>query len=518
MSLVVGAIFAQPSNTAEFNHRGVAIAGCEAAIDGEGSFLDIFDFSNGENPAASHFNEAYRLRADRIDKIGGADRFAFDIGFRTLEYPGPTEDGEKRSWYWIDGIGRIMVDKGFGESFSTRFQFNGGYNTMRNSFWGLRYRHNYTAAVPDWSNISKRASTTGAAALLPLGEFYFNYHSPFGLSVGAGGGYGFSEFEDLYYSRGWHTLSKGNVTSYAVKMGGRFAVPEFEQYGAIGVSYGIKGGKVRNEDGDDYDMFDTGDDIIGFQAEFGYPGYVRGAFGYDKSALNEDFFTSATDTIAETSEDEVARTSFGVQVYGDEFRVPVTLGFRTESYATEGRSINASTVTNENKLSWGDTRIGLSAEPIEGWTIAAEYKKGYNKIESGSSLISTNQDAQVDLSAIAGGMEIYVVPEFGIRFGFENFSLEPDSIYKSEFGSFDVYYGGEGDYVAPYFTPSSRYGLVPVQTRGNALSWGFVFRLDDQRLILELSGRHVLASEPQVYRDNAGTLHEGYVGLTYYLK
>lgn len=513
---LMGALFAQPNSTADFNYRGVSMGGAEAALDGEGSYLDIYDISNGENPAASHFNEAYTLSPDRIDKIGGADRFAFDIGFRSLEYPGPTEDGEDKSWYWIDGIGRIMVDKGFNENFSARFQFNGGYNTMRNSYWGLKYRHNYTAAVPDWSNIGIRASTRGAACFLPLGEFYLNYHTPFGLSLGAGGGYGFSEFEDLYYyTGGWRTDSKGNVTSHRIKMGGRFALPGFEQFGAVGVNYGVRGGKVNNEDGDDYAMFDASDNITGIQAEFGFPGFVRGAFGYDMMNMEEDFYSSASDEEPSTGEDEISRTAFGIQVFGDEVKVPITLGLKTETYSAEGRSIESGTVTDENGLTVSETRMGISSEPVEGWTITAEYKKGADKLDG---YLSSEEEAQVDWNSVGGGMEIYVVPEFGIRFGFENFSYEPDSAYSDQFGSFDPYYGGEGDYVYPFYSPAYRYAIVPVPTKGNAFSWGLSFRLDDQRLNLEVSGRHVLATEPQVYRDNAGTQHEGYIGLTYYLK
>ena len=54
-------ILAQPRETADFNHRGEAMAGCDATIDGEGNALDIYDISDGNNPAASHHNEGYGL-------------------------------------------------------------------------------------------------------------------------------------------------------------------------------------------------------------------------------------------------------------------------------------------------------------------------------------------------------------------------------------------------------------------------------------------------------------------------
>lgn len=513
-----GMILAQPDGTAEFNHRGLSMGGCEAAIAGEGSYLDIFDISDGDNPAAAHFNEAYTLIPERIDKIGGADRFAFDVGFRSLEYPGPPADnGDKRSWYWIDGIGRILVEKGFSDNFSTRFQFRGGYDTMRKNYWG-EYRHNYTAGLPDWSDIRYRSSTTGAASILPIGEMYLNYHSPFGLSVGAGGGYGFSEFEDIYYYHsGWHTTAKGRVSSYRVKFGARFAMPGFEQFGAVGLNYGIKGGTATDEEGEDYDMYTNSDNTVGFQAQAGMPGFFRAALGYDISNLSEDYFVSAEDEEADVAEDEISRVAFGIQAYGNGFNVPITVGIKTESHSAEGQVFDSDTVIDETKLTRSDTRIGLSSEPINGWTITAEYKMGADKLEQISTLLTEDSDAQVDWSAIAGGMEIYVVEEFGIRFGFENFSYEPDSAYVAAIGEFD-YSGGEGEFVLPIYMPTNRYGAVPVQTKGNAITWGLVFRLDDKRLFLELSGRHVLADEPQVYDDIPGNGHEASLGLTYYLK
>ena len=60
-------ILAQPRETADFNHRGEAMAGCDATIDGEGNALDIYDISDGNNPAASHHNEGYGIFGGRID-------------------------------------------------------------------------------------------------------------------------------------------------------------------------------------------------------------------------------------------------------------------------------------------------------------------------------------------------------------------------------------------------------------------------------------------------------------------
>ncbi len=504
-------VLAQPEQTIEFNYRGIALAGCDATIDGEGNILDIFDISNQENPAASHFNEGYGLPEERIDKIGGADKFSFGAAVKTLKYPGPPADnGDDRNWYWLDGVARILVEKGFNEFFSTRFQFRGGYNTMRMSY-ASEYRHNYTASTLDWANIVHRVNTSGAAAILPIGEVYFTYHSPFGLSVGAGGGYGFNEFEDMYYSGGWNVTTQGKVTGYQAKFGGRFVVPNYEDYGGVGLNYNIGGGTVANEEGNDYDMFVSNDSRLGLQAEFGYPGYVRGAVGYDIIGYEEDYLTSASDDSADVFNDDVSRMVFGLKVFGHEIGAPLTLGIRTESYNTVGVEDEGEYEPNLKSSNFG---VGLSAEPVTGWTITTEYKTGktiYEPLEE--------DEFEVDNSGFAVGMELFFIPEMGIRVGFETIDFEPDSAYRANYGGFD-YYGGEGDMIVPYYSTMtvSRFGVVPVQTKGNALSWGLAFRLDDDRLQLDLSGRHILASEPQVYNDETGDRHEGYLGLTYYLK
>jgi len=503
--LLVASMFAQPEGTAGYNFRGIGMAGCGATIDGEGNVLDIFDISGEENPAASHFNEGYGLPAERIDKIGGADKFSFGVAFGTLEYPGPTVKDEDHSWYWIDGVGRILVEKGFSESFSTRFQFRGGYDTMRKTFGYGEYIHEYSASTPDWDNIIYRVNTVGAAEILPLGEVYFTYHSLFGLSVGAGGGYCFSEFEDRYSN------TSGNVTGYRAKFGGRFAVPDFEDFGAIGLNYNIGGGTVANEENQDYDMFNSNDSRLGLQAEFGLPNYVRGAVGYDIIGYDEDFYVSANDDSADSDRDDVSRVAFGLKVFGKEIGAPLTLGIKTGSYSTVGQEEEGDF---EPKLKSSNMGAGLSAEPLQGWTIATEYKTGKAVFEP-----DDGEEYEVDNSGIAAAMELFVVPEFGIRVGFETINYEPDSAYRAEYQGFD-YLGGEGDAVLPYYSYSTmfRFGAVPLQTKGNALSWGLAFRLDDQRLQLDISGRHVLASEPQVYNDETGNRHEGYIGLTYYLK
>ena len=285
-------------------------------------------------------------------------------------------------------------------------------------------------------------------------------------------------------------------------------MPGFEDFGAVGLNYNIAGGTVANEEDKDYDMYVSKDSRLGLQAEFGLPNYVRGAVGYDVIGYDEDYFSSANDDSADVDHDDVSRVAFGLKVFGKEIGAPLTLGIRTESYSTIGQEEDGDFEPTLNASSMG---IGLSAEPMEGWTIATEYKTGKVVLEP-----DEDDEYEVDNSGIAVGMELFVVPEFGISVGFETINYEPDSAYQDAFGGFN-YYGGEGDYVAPYYSAMGRFGAVPVQTKGNAISWGLMFRLDDQRLQLDITGRHVLASEPQVYNDETGNRHEGYIGLTYFL-
>jgi len=502
-------ILAQPRETADFNHRGEAMAGCDATIDGEGNALDIYDISDGNNPAASHHNEGYGLFGGRIDKLGGADRFSLDLAFRALEYPGPPADnGDDRSWYWIDGIGRIMVDKCVSDNFSMRFNFRGGYDTMRKSFWG-EYRHNYSAAVLDWTSIGDRAITTGATAALPIGEFYGTFHAPFGLSIGAGGGYGFSEFEDLYYYSGWRTLTKGNMTSYRGKFGLRYAYPDYAKYGAVGMHYNLAGGTLANEEGNDYNMAETNDNRFGFQAEAAYPGYLRGAFGYESAKYSQDDYEDDKDEDPTESEDKVSTIAFKAQAYGDEIGAPLRLGFRYKSVVTEGET-DSGTDTDNFDISKTDMGVGLSGSPIEGMTFAAEYKIGSNSFVTYDG--SNESEGTDKWSGFAFATEIYPIREFGFRVGFEQFEHEPDSTYTAFFGSLP-----EGDGVYPFYMPAFRFGVVPDVTKGSILSGGFVLCLDDDRLQVELTGKYCFASEPQIYKDEDGNRYEGYFGMTYFL-
>ena len=497
--------FAQPASTASFGHRLDAMGGCYSVIEGEGNAVDIYDISSGENPAASHSNEARGIPIEWLDKIGGADRYSMDVSFRNLEYRGPDDNnGEKRSWYWVDGVSRIMVEKGFESRFSMRMGFNGGYETIRKSWqdgyapWPNELRHNYSASTFDWSDLHVRAATSGASAMVPLGEFYGTYHFPFGLSLGAGGGYGFSEFEDLSYYSGWQTMLKGNVGSYRAKFGARYAYPDLSDYFAVGLNYNIAGGKVNNEKDDDYTVYDDDDSHLGLQAEFGYPDYFEGAFGYESAKLAEKRFQSATDTSADEATDDVTSTRFKLHFTGDGINIPIVIGLDMKNWSTAGENASENIDRDE-----GVTAFGISSEPVADMLIfAAQYEIGQQNYSSSA------DTAQLDFSRISFGTEIYPVREFGVRLGFEIVDFQPDDAYES------LYRG----YIMPYVGPVTRLNFVPDIEKGNALTGGFVLRIADERLILEFSGRHYFADEPTVYKENAANRDEGFFGLTYYLK
>jgi len=505
--------FAQPASTASFGNRLDAMAGMQSVIDGEGNAIDIFDISDGENPAASHHNEADGVPVEWLDKIGGADRYAMDVSFKTLEYPGPNDNnGEKRSWYWVDGVARMMVEKGFSSNFSMRIKFNGGYQTLRKSWqdgwapWPNEVRHNYSAATLDWDDLHVRGMTAGAASVEPIGEFYGTYHFPFGLSIGAGGGYAFSEFEDLSYYGGWQTTMKGNVTAYRAKFGARYTYPDYSDYFALGLSYGISGGKVDNEKDDDYTAYEDDDSRLGLQAEFGYPEYFSGAIGYESRSLAEDFYTDATDTVADESTDDVSLLKFKAHFLGDGINIPITIGFDIDNWSTDGES-----ESNKVKITENITAFGIASEPVKDMlTFGAQYEMGKRLYEE----FDPANESQLDFNRISFGTEVYPVREFGVRLGFEIFE------YTTDFYSYIIPYVGSINrgYIIPSLGSIDRLHFVPDIEKGNALTGGFVIRLDEDRLLIELSARHYFADEPEIYKDNGPNRDEGFVGLTYYLK
>jgi len=515
---VLVVVYAQPHSTEDFAHGLLATGDCNAVFSDEGNAIDIFDISGQENPAASHFNEAYNLNPDRIDKIGGADKFSMDISFSTLEYPGPEIDGEKRSWYWVDGISRIMVEKGVSDNFSMRFLFRGGYNTMRKSWqdgyapWPSEYRHNYQASVIDWSSVRYRASTTGAGAIMPLGEMYATYHSPFGLSIGAGGGYGFSEYEDLYYSSGWHTVSEGPATTYDVKFGARYN-PVNNKYLSLGLNYTIKGGTIVNEEDDDYDMYLTDDNSFGFQIEAKYPQYARAAIGYKTVNFSEEYLQNANDEEADIFEDKMNRFDLAVKLTADQFGIPLDFAVRYNSTKSENEEDPGLLYTyfgDNIEIAENNMAIGLSAKPFKGFQFGGEYNSGSYIFEISQDSVEDISEGNDDYSGFTFGLEVFPVEEFGVRVGFENYQHETDSTYEEQ-----AYNSG---YILPFGTPVVRYGLVPDIEDGLALSTGFILSLDDHRLQIELSGKYHFASDPEIYKENEANRYEGSLGLTYYLK
>ena len=95
-------------------------------------------------------------------------------------------------------------------------------------------------------------------------------------------------------------------------------------------------------------------------------------------------------------------------------------------------------------------------------------------------------------------------------------SHEPDDGYKAMFG----------DYISPFAGPGLRYGssfykniygTVPEIEKGTAITGGVVLELDDDRLLLELSGRHFFSDTPEIYNEEEGRREEAYLGFTYYL-
>ncbi len=507
ITLFAAAVIAQPSNSATFGHRIDAMGSIQSVIDGEGNAIDLYDISGGANPAASHFNEAYAVPLEWQHWTGGVDKYAMDFSFKTIEYPGPIgSDNEKRSWYWIDGVSRILVDKGFENGFSMRINFNGGYQTLRKS-WQDGYaplpneiRHNYAAATLDWDEISRRAVTTGAASITPIGEFYGSFHTKFGLSLGAGGGYGFSEFEDMYFASGWKTSMKGYVAAHRISLGARYTYPDLSDYFAVGFNYGISGGSVNNEKDDDYEAYVGDDNSLGFQAEFGYPKFVRGAVGFGSKTMNEDYFSSATDTIADSFEDKLSSVDFKLKLTGEGLKVPVNVGIDMSNWSTSGEN-----TASEIEIDGSSVAFGISTVPVaEMLTFAAQYELGENNYES----VTAGSSASMESNRISFGTEIYPVREFGVRLGFEIFERVPDSDYESLFGG----------YVLPYIGPLGRLDFVPEIEKGNALTGGLALRLDEGRLLIEISGKHYFTSDPQIYKDNSANSDEAFFGLTYYLK
>ncbi|GEM_PF-1993807 len=512
--LFITPLLAQPSETTNFNLRSVALGGCDATLDGEGNAPDVYDLSGEENPAASHHNEGYGLPPEWIDKIGGADRISLDQAYRSLTYSGPPSGDENQNWYWIDGFARLLVEKGVTEWFSMKFIFRGGYTTMRKS-WATtnapypRYRHNYEIWTIDWSDVNMRAATTGATETLPLGEMYMTYHSPVGLSLGAGGGYVFNEFED-WACCGWRIIRKGKITGHELKFGARYTYPDYAEYGALGLNYGMEKGELVDEEDEDYTMYESDESRFGFQAEFGYPEYFRGAFGYESVKWGEEVLTSATDNTPDDLQDNLSRTRFRLKAFGDGLEVPVTLGFRYEKAAVEGEVEDRT--NSDVEVNKSDIGFGLSAEPFEGVTFAAEYKTATSSYE----YKALEKTGTVKQNGFAVATEVYPAHQFGIRFGFENVSLDPDDDYTYLFGDYVMPYHYTSRY--SYYSPVQRYGYVPEIERGNALSGGFVFRLEEDRLNIEISGRYFLTSEPQIYDNKNGKRHEGYIGVTYFLR
>ncbi|MCK5833438.1 hypothetical protein KAH81_07195 [bacterium] len=505
--LVASILFGQPNSSADFGHRTNAMGGIYSVLDGEGNAIDIFDVSNGTNFSASHFNEGLNVPIEWQQKYGGADRYAMDVAFRNLEYRGPDDDhGNKRSWYWVDGVSRIMVDKGFENGFSMRINFNGGYQTIRKSWqdgyapWPNEIRHSYSAATLNWDDIAKRATTTGAGSIDPLGEFYASYHIPIGLSLSFGGGYSFTEFEDMYYANGWKTSLKGNVAANRLLFGARWTYPDFSDYFALGLNYGIINGKVNNEKDEDYLAYEDSDNLFGFQAEFGYPEYLKGALGYQHKAMEEDYYTSDSDTLADESKDDYSSVDFRLRILGDGLDVPVVLGVDLANWKTNGESDNVELEIAENT-----TAFGISTEPVEDMlTFAAQYEMMTRDYRS----LTDDVEGSLESSRISFGTEVYPTHVFGVRLGFEILEVIPDSSYD------DIFYG----YIFPYVGPYGRFHFVPDIEKGNAITGGFVFRLDDDRFLIELSARHYFADEPEIYKENGPNCDEAYFGLTYYLK
>jgi len=523
--LSVSIALGQPSETADFNHRSAAMGGCEATIDGEGNRINIFEMSGGENPAGSHFNTRYGYQPGTEDSLSLVDKFSFDMGFRYLEYPGAPEDnGDKRSWYWIDSPGRILVEKAFNEFFSSRFQFSGGYNTVRKSWQDVyapyppEYRHNYTASTIDWGSLRNRAATLGGTALLPLGELYFSYHFPLGISVGAGGGYGFSEFEDMYYLGSWHTITSGMANSYRVRFGARYSLPGFERYATVGLSYGVSGGRANNEEDEEFEMLKSSESRLGIQAVGSFPGYISGGIAFESAKFDEDYRINASSEDIDELKDDWTKTKAALRVYGNEIGVPISLGVRYKGINTEGSrpqlvgtlypSISGA---DDITVSENDLGIGITVNPIEWMTFAAEYNHGsWEYISTGDN----NYEANDDCGGFSFGAELFPIPQFGVRFGFEHFAHETDSGYKDL--SSDLYYH---EFNLPYGAPMMRFDLVPDIEKGSILSGGFVLRLDtEQRLLVELTGRHYFSGDPEIYKEEGGNRSEGYLGLTYYLR
>lgn len=507
--VIILPIFAQPISTADFNHRSSAMGGCDVSIIGEGNFPDIFDISDGNNPSASHFSRLSVMPVEMIDKIGGIDKFNLDLSFRTLEYPGPRVNDEDRSWYWVEGISRILIEKGVTNSFSVRFLANGGYSTIRKSWQdyfapGIEYRHNYSASLPNWSSLRNRAVTMGGTAMVPLSEFYLAYHSFFGLSLSGGGGFSFSEYEDMSYDYGWQTNSKGSILAYKTRFGGRYVHPDYPDYAGIGLSFGMDGGKVMNEKDEDYDMFKSSEPLYGIQAELGYPRFFKGAIGYEAKNIGEKFYSTAGDTTPLKNRDKITSIAINARATGDGIEIPVAVGFKMKNIATKG-TIESDPVLPKESLRNNDIGVGISVYPLVGLTFAGEYEN------SNWSYEKEDEDPKktvLKTTKLRGGIEVFPVSEFGIRLGFENFNNEPDSMYKVNFGN----------YIHSFIDPSSRYDYVPEIEKGNVLTGGFVLRLDDERLLIELSAKHYFSGGPEVYNNEKGNRNEGHFGMTYYLK
>ncbi|HHS50325.1 MAG TPA: hypothetical protein ENN07_04340 [candidate division Zixibacteria bacterium] len=490
-------MMAQPSQAPSFNHRLEAMGATQSVIDGDGYAVDIYDISGGTNPSASHFNQGHAVPPEWQLWTGGANKFAFDVSFKTLKYPGPTDDGEVQNWYWVDGVSRILVDMGFESGFSMRIKFNGGYQTMRKSWLSGFFGNEYTAATLDWGDIASRAATSGASSLTPLGEFYLAYHTPFGFSVGAGGGYGFSEANHWSYPRS-HTTKKNTVNSYRANFGARYTYPDFDEYFAVGLNFGISGGKVNNET-DDYTSYDNSDNLFGIQAEFGYPEFVRGAFGWRTKTMNEESYPFATATDPNETTDKLSGIDLKMRLMGEGVNVPITLGLDLSNWSTDGDD-----GTNELIHTNSTTAFGISAEPVKDiLTFSAQMETG--KIEYDTTTLDTR--ASVEMRRISLGTEVYPSREFGIRMGFEILERTPDDDYSSML-----------PWVLPYLGPITRFNYVPELEKANAITGGFVLRLDDDRLLVELSAKHYFTSKPEVYRSNSGSREEAYFGFTYYLK
>jgi hypothetical protein len=332
---------------------------------------------------------------------------------------------------------------------------------------------------------------------LPIGEAYLAYHTYFGLSLGLGGGAGFCDYEDLNLASGWDIYAKGNSTTYRVKAGARYTFPGYEDFGAIGMNLDLGFGKTTDNLDAAYDAVKSNDPRFGFQAEFGYPRYLKGAIGYEIATMNEEFYWSENDTSPDKNKDKFDKISLKTNLLGDGLNVPVMLGFRFTNTSTAG-------TFGENEpvnLTISDLGIGISSVPVEWLTISAEYNKSNWEIKSDSTYT-------IPKTGFSLGLEVYPVHEFGIRAGFESFDFEPDP--SSEF-----VFPLEG-------FPAMRYGYygttVPDISSGKILSGGIDLRLDDSRMNVEITVRNYFADKPEIYNNETGNRTEGFFGISYLLR